>query len=110
MLRRVPLILLTCALASGCASSPRGEGSWAYVGPDKALRSPPFTKERKSEAEVRADLTVWQNSRSVALQEAKSDCARATGESGAPSLWTGYSDRFVACMTNHGWTRGSSPL
>ena len=64
-------LLWACALAGGCTSSPRNEGSWAYVGTGNALRSPPFTNERRRDEEMREDFAAWQQSRVAAVQTAK---------------------------------------
>ena len=118
-------LLLT--LVAGCRSSPAGSG-WAYLGPDAALRYPPFSKERAREVDedrggarsgplsepmqrkLQDDLDAWQRTRAVAFERAREACRRGAGDRPAPQGQTERSDDFAACMKAEGWYRGSDPL
>jgi hypothetical protein len=132
VIKRLSLLSLAALLAVGCSAATTRKDSWDYNGPDTTLKSPPLNMSEERRREIsedlggkpsgtpsetiqekyRAEFETWKKNYLEALQVARDTCTRATGDSGTPSFWTGYSDAFVTCMKGRGWTRprGSNPL
>ncbi len=82
------MALTAAVFVTGCAYDPaKRDRNWAHTGPE----------------EIHVPI-------SEALEAAKDACARETGDSKIPGYWSGYSDRFMACMKARGWIRAGSPL
>jgi hypothetical protein len=112
---RLALALLAAAMLAGCGTAGERRENWAYNGADAALQSPPRMPigDASSEAwktEVQKKMDAWLKLRWAAVDADKESCARKTGGSGTPGLWTGYSGDFMACMKTRGWTLTSNPL
>ena len=106
--RHFAFLLLAAACMAGCGTASTGKESWAYVGKDPVLRSPPTGRVGDSsdavwrrEAEER--MALWQRIRQEATDRAKEACARETGESLTPNIWTGYGAAFMTCMKARDW-------
>ena len=106
--RHLCLMSLATACIAGCGTTSPGKESWAYVGKDPMLRSPPNTRVGNASdpawrLEAEAAMATWNRLQETAIGSAKEACVRETGESGTPNLWTGYSAPFMACMKARGW-------
>lgn len=101
--------------AVGCGTATTSQENWAYSGPDVTLKSPPPIPAGDNPPDVRTQryresFEAWQQKRRDAARSANESCARQTGETGMPGLWTGYSKAFVDCMRAQGWSRVGNPL
>jgi hypothetical protein len=113
--RNFPLLALAATCLVGCGTATTSKDNWAYTGSDAALRLPPPMRIGDSSdpawrLEAQEKMAAWQQKRQAAAEAEKSTCARETGQSEASSLWTGYTETFMACMKARGWTKASDPL
>lgn len=113
--RQAGALLLTGVLAGGCGTPDVLADHWTYRGNDEALRAPPrVPRGDLSGSEwiqaLRENEARWFQMRGEVIEQAKDDCARATGASKTPNDWTGYSAAFKQCMAARGWIVGRSPL
>jgi hypothetical protein len=61
-------------------------------------------------AEAQEKMEAWRRKSWEAIDAAKADCARVTGESATPGAWSGYSEAFLGCMRDRGWRRSGGNI